>query len=426
MSLPIPNCRERAGDEGGSSMATHAWYFLPQCQQLKFPTYLGGVLHVSFLLGKSLLPCCLQDQFRLNLVCLSWYKMPQVLSGSNSRRDTQNCVRRLPGLSLGVCGEEVEGLTLSFFKSRKHRSPLTGSMAPSEAAVPKTTLVFSAGTGADGRWSPAQAWKSRSPRSPQIRNPCGPYDSLCSHREGRPWSRMPVDLGNAAFCHLEAFQISKENERWIRCYWNHVFLQEESCQFLEEWQGKWGERGEEEMEKEENGAKTGKERKTGRRKAVNEEGLSLPSGAICFLLCLDPCTSELHTLPSWSRLQYFPNLLTHVYVGKIPGGGHGNPLQYSCLENSMDRGAWGCWSPWGHKELDMTKWQTLSLLPSYQLGQINSLLTVLPWFPLNWDQDWTPSPRTSRSHFQPHSLHTLYTSRHPELQPNSVTGCDFS
>ena len=32
--------------------------------------------------------------------------------------------------------------------------------------------------------------------------------------------------------------------------------------------------------------------------------------------------------------------------GSIPGlgrylrGGHGNPLQYSCLENSMDRGAW--------------------------------------------------------------------------------------
>ena len=24
----------------------------------------------------------------------------------------------------------------------------------------------------------------------------------------------------------------------------------------------------------------------------------------------------------------------------IPGGGHGNPLQYSCLENSMSRGAW--------------------------------------------------------------------------------------
>ena len=26
--------------------------------------------------------------------------------------------------------------------------------------------------------------------------------------------------------------------------------------------------------------------------------------------------------------------------GRAPGGGKGNPLQYSCLENSMDRGAW--------------------------------------------------------------------------------------
>ena len=26
--------------------------------------------------------------------------------------------------------------------------------------------------------------------------------------------------------------------------------------------------------------------------------------------------------------------------GRFPGGGHGNPLQYSGLENPMDRGAW--------------------------------------------------------------------------------------
>ena len=26
--------------------------------------------------------------------------------------------------------------------------------------------------------------------------------------------------------------------------------------------------------------------------------------------------------------------------GRSPGGGHSNPLQYSCLENPMDRGAW--------------------------------------------------------------------------------------
>ena len=27
-------------------------------------------------------------------------------------------------------------------------------------------------------------------------------------------------------------------------------------------------------------------------------------------------------------------------LGRSPGGGHGYPLQYSCLENSMDRGTW--------------------------------------------------------------------------------------
>ena len=27
-------------------------------------------------------------------------------------------------------------------------------------------------------------------------------------------------------------------------------------------------------------------------------------------------------------------------LGRSPGGGYGNPLQYACLENLMDRGAW--------------------------------------------------------------------------------------
>ena len=27
-------------------------------------------------------------------------------------------------------------------------------------------------------------------------------------------------------------------------------------------------------------------------------------------------------------------------LGRFPGGMHGNPIQYSCLENPMDRGAW--------------------------------------------------------------------------------------
>ena len=32
-------------------------------------------------------------------------------------------------------------------------------------------------------------------------------------------------------------------------------------------------------------------------------------------------------------------------LGRSPGGGHGNPLKYSCLENPVDRGAWQGYSP---------------------------------------------------------------------------------
>ena len=41
-------------------------------------------------------------------------------------------------------------------------------------------------------------------------------------------------------------------------------------------------------------------------------------------------------------------------LGRSPGGGHGDPLQYSCLENYMDRGAWQATVSGGHKELDTT------------------------------------------------------------------------
>ena len=59
-------------------------------------------------------------------------------------------------------------------------------------------------------------------------------------------------------------------------------------------------------------------------------------------------------------------------LGKSPGERNGNPLQYSCLENTMDRKAWWATallqSSWigglqsmGHKELDTTEPPTLSL-----------------------------------------------------------------
>ena len=44
-----------------------------------------------------------------------------------------------------------------------------------------------------------------------------------------------------------------------------------------------------------------------------------------------------------------------------PGEGNGNLLQYSCLENSMDRGAWRATVHGVAKESDMTEQLTLSL-----------------------------------------------------------------
>ena len=62
--------------------------------------------------------------------------------------------------------------------------------------------------------------------------------------------------------------------------------------------------------------------------------------------------------------------------GAIPGsgrflaGGHGHPLQYSCLENPMDRGAWWAIVASGvPKELDTTEWLTLSHFQSSPRNQ---------------------------------------------------------
>ena len=63
-------------------------------------------------------------------------------------------------------------------------------------------------------------------------------------------------------------------------------------------------------------------------------------------------------------------------LGRSPGEGNGNPLQYSCLENLMDRGLVG-YSPWGHKESDMTE-RLLSLSLSLSLSFFEAF-TSLKW-----------------------------------------------
>ena len=63
--------------------------------------------------------------------------------------------------------------------------------------------------------------------------------------------------------------------------------------------------------------------------------------------------SEINLKIKWNSLGGFPgssdgkestcnagDLVLIPGLGRSPGGGHANPLQYSCLENVMDRGAW--------------------------------------------------------------------------------------
>ena len=77
--------------------------------------------------------------------------------------------------------------------------------------------------------------------------------------------------------------------------------------------------------------------------------------------------------------------------GRSPGGEHGNPLQYSCLENPMDRGAWQAMV---HR---VTKTQTrLSMLTHWELG---ASLQACPhiwflsgWWPSTPPKGWPSSP----------------------------------
>ena len=62
------------------------------------------------------------------------------------------------------------------------------------------------------------------------------------------------------------------------------------------------------------------------------------------------------------------------WSGRPSGEGNGNPLQYSCLENPMDRGAWQP-TVYGVAESDMTEQLTLSLFmvpsPSISIRKLN-------------------------------------------------------
>ena len=63
-------------------------------------------------------------------------------------------------------------------------------------------------------------------------------------------------------------------------------------------------------------------------------------------------------------------------LGRSPGGRHGNPLQYSCLENPHGRRSLVGYSPWGCKELDMTERLTYTRI----FHAVKTLLIFKAWF----------------------------------------------
>ena len=82
------------------------------------------------------------------------------------------------------------------------------------------------------------------------------------------------------------------------------------------------------------------------------------------LLLVPKRTKLLQGFPGGSVVKNMPaNTGDTGDMGQIPGSrrspgeGNGNPLQYSCLRNPMDRAINRLvgYSPWGHKELDMTE-----------------------------------------------------------------------
>ena len=84
--------------------------------------------------------------------------------------------------------------------------------------------------------------------------------------------------------------------------------------------------------------------------------------------------------------------------GRSPGGGHGYSLQYSCLENLMDRGAWWAtvhrlqrvghdWSEWAqhilpYNDLNIIAMDTTPLHPCYNHGRLCFLHVSYAYMPL--------------------------------------------
>ena len=108
-------------------------------------------------------------------------------------------------------------------------------------------------------------------------------------------------------------------------------------------------------------------------------------------------------------------------VGKSPGGGHGNPLQYSCLENPMDRRFW--WATVHRVAKSQTWLKRLSMQHNMSNDLIPHVYTT--WFPLKTLRGSESPFRsvTTRSHWKGGMLQE--SSEAPHFFPHTLPGASL-
>ena len=110
-------------------------------------------------------------------------------------------------------------------------------------------------------------------------------------------------------------------------------------------------------------------------------------------LALDYCSSSQKKKPE--RTDYFS-----LFDSWASGEGNGNPCQYSCLENPMDRQGWLGYSAQGRKELDTTERPLTHSLTMTKIVHQDRLCSecyrilqyIMECWCLHWRRKWQPTP----------------------------------
>ena len=91
--------------------------------------------------------------------------------------------------------------------------------------------------------------------------------------------------------------------------------------------------------------------------------ITLILSSVCITKDFKPTSTKINIYKKKKKKKGFPggsacnagDLSSIPGLGRPPGGGHGNPLQDSYLENPHGQRSLAGYSPWGHKESDITE-----------------------------------------------------------------------